>query len=98
MFSTCQGGPKRIATLGPPRWGLGANNITRIPGLRDVRYSSHRSTLGWYRAAPLGNAVKDFYPLKNGGIARLTLGSNPQRPEMTSIPHRPRVGGKMIEG
>ena len=48
--------------------------------------------------APTGNAVKDFYPLKNGGVARLTLGSNPQRPEMTSIPHRPRVGGKMIEG
>ena len=51
-----------------------------------------------FRAAPLGNAVKDFYPLKNGGVAHLTLGSNPQRPEMTSIPHRPRVGGKMIEG
>ena len=48
------------ATLGPPRWGLGASNIALIPGLRDVRYSSHRSTLGWYRAAQLGNAVKDF--------------------------------------
>ena len=57
------------------------------------RRSFSSGRINWY-----GHAVKDFYPLKNGGVARLTLGSNPQRPEMTSIPHRPRVGGKMIEG
>ena len=49
----------------------GASSVqrsSRNPGYRCVKT----------RIAPTGNAVKDFYPLKNGGVARFTLGSNPQ--------------------
>ena len=94
-----------------PVWELGGSypiSVASRPGRALVSWSgcwpqpkrgTGSSPVGYTEVlAPTGNAVKDFYPPKNGGVARVTLGSNPQRSEMTSIPHRPRVGGKMIEG